>query len=99
MPKHEIHIDASTLRNEIQEKLKALKKFEASEEFTAIKDVYSKEIDVLEEEYEKELEKRNSKKKSHDIIYSDLDRYLLQKKYLESIVEKTTCKEYIDELN
>jgi hypothetical protein len=102
MAKHEIHIDASTLRNEIQEKLKALKKFEASEEFTAIKEYCTKQVETLEVDIRAELQKRCDNLVSpiaREPLFSELDLFLLNRLFLEMIKSKSTSKDFIKEVD
>jgi len=101
MPKHEIHIDASTLRNEIQEKLKALKKFEASEEFASIKEYCNEQVEKLEVEIRAELQKRRENlisPEKREPLFSELDLMLLNQQFLEVLKSKATDKNFIKEV-
>ena len=101
MPKHEIHIDASTLRNEVQEKLKALKKFEASEEFVAIKEYCTGEVESLEVEIRAELQKRRENlvtPVAREPLFSELDLLLLNQQFLEMLKDKSTNTDFIKEV-
>ena len=95
----EIKIDASTIRNEIQEKLKSLKKFEASDEFTAIKEYCAKEVGKLEKVIRKELKARRSKTEKHEAIFSELDLMIKNQIFLEMLKSKATDKAFIKEVN
>lgn len=102
MPKHEIHIDASSLRNEIQEKLKALKKFETSEEFTAIKEYCTGQVESLEVVIREELKNRVENlinPVAREPLFSELDLFLLNKQFLETLKEKSINKDFIKEID
>ena len=102
MPKHTIHIDASTLRNETQEKLKALKKFEASEEFASIKEYCTGEVESLEKEIRGELAKRRENlidPVAREPLFSELDLFLLNQQFLETLKSKSTNKDFIKEID
>lgn len=95
----EIKIDTSIIRNEIQEKLKALKKFEASEEFTAIKEYCSSEVDKLEKKIRNELKDRRSKTEKHEAIFSELDLMIKNQEFLETLRSKSKDKAFIKEID
>jgi hypothetical protein len=95
----EIKLDASMIRNEIQEKLKNLKKFEASEEFTAIKEYCSKEVEKLEKQIRKELKTRRTKTEKHEAIFSELDLMIKNQEFLEMLQSKSKDKAFLKEIS
>lgn len=94
----EIKLDASTMRNELKEKLKNLQKYKVSEEFAKIKEYCESKVDVVHDEIATLLEEREVKAEKHNEIYSDLDFMLLDKKYLEYIMSLAKDKTFIGEL-
>lgn len=98
----EIKIDASTLLNEVQEKLKHLKKYEASEEFASIKEYCNEQVEKLEIEIREELAKRRENLISpvaREPFYSELDLMILNQKFLEMLKEKSTDENFIKEVD
>lgn len=98
----EIKLDASTLVNETQDKLKNLKKYEASEEFAAIKVYCNEQVEKLEVEIREELAKRRENLISpvaREPLFSELDLFLLNQKFLETIKDKATDLNFIKEVD
>jgi len=94
----EIKLDASTTRNELQEKLKNLKKFEASEEFTKIKEYYSKKSEITEKWIREVLMDRRSKTEKHEAIFSELDLMIKNQMFLENLQSMSTDKTFLAEI-
>lgn len=92
-------IDASTPRNEIQEKLKMLKKYEASAEFTKIKDYCVAKGEETEKAIRKDLKYRLEKSEPHVAMYSELDFMVLDREFLLEIKAKSKNKEFIEEID
>lgn len=89
-----ITLTQESIRDEIKEKLKNLQKYEQSEEFEKIKNYCEWQVELLTPKYEEELENRRNKKKAHDIIYSEFDKYLLHHEFLTKVSEMSTNKDY-----
>lgn len=94
----EIKLDASMIRNEIQEKLKNLKKFEASDEFTSIKEYCSKEVDKLEKKIRFALKARRLKVDKHEAVFSELDLMIKNQEFLEMLKSKSKDKAFLKEI-
>ena len=95
----EIKVTASTIRNELQEKLKNLKKFEASEEFQTIKDYCEGETKKLEKEIHKLLKTRRSKTEKHEAIFSELDLMIKNQMFLEKLQSMSKDKTFLEEVS
>lgn len=89
-----ITLTQESIHNEIKEKLKNLQKYEQSDEFAGIKSYCEWIVDWFEVKYKEEKEKRKAKKKAHDIIYSEFDKYQLHLDFLTTISDMSTNKDY-----
>lgn len=98
MAHHEVHLNVSTVRNELQEKLKNLKKFEASEEFTKIKAFCTEATQEYEKVIRKLLKARRNKKTGHKAIYSELDLFICNQVFLEGLLEMSKDKSFKQEI-
>lgn len=98
MATHTIHLNEATVRNELQEKLKNLKKFEVSEEFTAIKEVCKEKTGEFEKVIRKMLSDRREKKKKHEAIYSELDLMIANQMFLEVLKSMSNDKTFLGEV-
>lgn len=92
-------IDASTQRNEIQEKLKMLKKYEASTEFAKIKEYCVTKGEETEKEIRSDLTLRLNKWEAHVAKYSELDFMVLDREFLNEISKQSKSKEFIAEID
>jgi hypothetical protein len=92
-------IDSSTTRNEIQEKLKMLKKYEVSDEFGVIKAYCVAKGEQTEKDIREDLKLRLNKKEAHVAKYSELDFMVLDREFLLEIKAKSKNKEFIEEID
>lgn len=99
MTQHTVHLNVSTVRNELKEKLKNLKKFEQSEEFTKIKEDCEKETKKLEKSIRKVLKERRVKTEKHEAVYSELDLMIMNQCFLEELQKKSKDKTFLSEID
>lgn len=93
-----ITLTQESIHNEVKEKLKNLKKFEQSEEYTKLKKYCEWETERYEKLIWLALGNRANKTEKHELIYSELDFMLFSKDFLEVLQKKVKDKSFLEEL-